>query len=123
MSLNNHQLKERLNQAKQLHNQGVDGDKEAVKEAFEMLKELHQQAPNNNLIKAYYGSTITLLGRDAKNNKERIKIANQGLNILDNAVHKEPDHIEIRLLRAYVSYRIPEKYFKRTESATKSTLK
>ncbi|RPF53435.1 hypothetical protein EDC24_1935 [Aquisalibacillus elongatus] len=104
-------------QAKRLHDQGVDGNKQAVEDAYQMLKRLQQSNPHDPLIKAYYGSIITLVGRDASNNKERIRVANEGLKVLDQVVQQYPNHTDVRFLSAYVNSRIPEKYFKRTEKA------
>ncbi|TFB21369.1 hypothetical protein E3U55_08620 [Filobacillus milosensis] len=103
--------------AKQNHDKGVEGDEAAVEIAYQMFKKLQKAKPSDPLIQAYYGSTVTLVGRDASKNKERIKVANHGLEILDRVVNQVPNHIEVRLLRAYVNSRIPEKYFKRTDQA------
>jgi tetratricopeptide (TPR) repeat protein len=114
---NNESWKTLFKEAISLHKKAVDGDKEAVNQAANLLEKVRMLAPGNNLVEAYYGSVTSLMGRDAKQNKDRLNITNQGLKILDEAVKNEPDNTEIRLLRAYVCYRVPEKYFHRTKTA------
>lgn len=104
-------------EAKELHQKAVDGDEKAVKEVFKQLKEIRKKAPSNNLVEAYYGSTIALLGRDASDTMDRFRLVRKGMKILDSAVQKEPNNTEIRILRGYVSYNIPEMYFQRTSTA------
>lgn len=99
------------------HNLGVDGDKEAVKKAYELGKKMYEADSKNHLVQAYYGSATSLLGRDAIDPGERMKLAMQGLKILDNAVLQDSQNIDIRVLRAYVSYRLPEMFFHRTFNA------
>ncbi|HBF39918.1 MAG TPA: hypothetical protein DDW50_21735 [Firmicutes bacterium] len=104
--------------AKELHQLGVDGERNAVKEAFALLERIRRFNPNHPLVNAYYGSTIALLGRDAIDMQERTEKAEAGLKILDHAVSCDPDNVEIRILRGYVSYRLPNMYFRRTKTAT-----
>ncbi|MCL6477406.1 MAG: tetratricopeptide repeat protein [Peptococcaceae bacterium] len=106
-----------LVKAKNLYQRGVAGDKEAVKEAYEILVKVRELALDNNLVEAYYGSILSLLGRDAVNPAERFNAVLKGLKILDRSVANEPDNVEIITLRANVCYRLPEKYFHRTETA------
>ena len=103
--------------AKELHQQGVNGDQNAVKEAFSLLERIRFFYPGNHLVNAFYGSTIALLGRDAIDTQERTEKAEAGLKILDNAVSCEPDNVEIRILRGYVSFRLPNIYFRRAGTA------
>ncbi len=105
-----------FNEAVRLHHLGVDGDRVAVKKAHTILEKLHQQV-NDNLVHAYYGSVLTLVGRDAVNPTERVQKALQGVKILNEAVAKEPNNIEIRLLRGFVCNRLPKVYFHRTATA------
>lgn len=99
------------------HEQGVDGDKEAVRKAYKSLESIVKMVPRNNLVKAYFGSATCLLGRDAVDPMERFEKAVKGLKILDEAVSNEPENTKIRILRGYVCYRLPETYFHRTSTA------
>ena len=93
---------------------GVDGDKTAVQETFDLINKVRRIFPVNPLIDAYYGSILALLGRDALDPMERLGKVHQGLKYLDKAVQQEPDHLEIRILRGYVCYRLPEIFFHKT---------
>jgi hypothetical protein len=96
---------------------GVKGDKEAVRTAYELSQKLYNEYPDNALAEAYTGSTLALVGRDAIDPGERIKLAMHGVKILDKAVHKDPHNIDIRVLRGYVCFRLPELYFHQTRTA------
>ncbi len=104
-------------EAVNLHNIGVDGDKEAVKKAYKMFKKICADNPQDCLAEAYLGSATALLGRDEIDPNQRFKLALDGLKILDRAVSKEPDNIEIRILRGFVCHRLPEMYFHRLATA------
>jgi len=104
-------------QAVKMYYLGIDGDKEAVIKAHELFKKLYKENSNNHLIEAYYGSATALLGRDVIDPTERFKKVLKGNKILDHAVASDPENHEIRILRGYVSYRLPEMYFHRTTKA------
>ncbi|MGI6605415.1 MAG: tetratricopeptide repeat protein [bacterium] len=106
-----------LAEAIELHNLGVNGDKEAVQKCYELLQQIRETNPDNVLAEAYFGSATSLLGRDAIDPNKRFKLAIQGVKILDQAVSKAPDNIDIRTLRGYVCLRLPELYFHRTATA------
>jgi hypothetical protein len=103
-----------LTRVLELHQQGIQGDKDAVKEAFDLLETIRRFYPAHQLVKAYYGSILTLLGRDAVDPIERLEKVRLGLKFLDDAVQTEPDNIEIRITRGYVCSRLPEVFFHRT---------
>lgn len=104
-------------EAKKLHQKGVDGDKKAVKEAHEKFAKLRAAEPDNALIEAYYGSTLALLGRDALQPLEKAEKAQNGLDALDRAISMDPNQKRIRLMRANVCVRLPEAYFQSSETA------
>jgi tetratricopeptide (TPR) repeat protein len=104
-------------QAKKLHNRGVDGDKKAVREAHSILARLRAAEPGNALVEAFYGSSLALLARDAVQPLEKAEKAQDGLDALDRAVALDPNHKEIRLLRANVCARLPEAYFQCSDTA------
>lgn len=104
-------------EAVNLHNSGIDGDKEAVKKAHNMFKKICADNPQDCLAEAYLGSTTALLGRDEIDPNKRFKLALDGLKILDRVVAKEPDNIEIRILRGFVCHRLPDIYFHRLATA------
>lgn len=104
-------------QARDLHQRGVDGDQEAVKEAHRILKKLRNSVSDNPLVEAYFGSALSLLARDEIDPMERMEKANKGMKALDRAVAKAPDEVQIRIMRGYVCFRLPEFIFHRTRTA------
>lgn len=114
---NTQKINSELLNIEKLHDMGVKGNKEAVKSAYELSKKLYNENPNNYVIQAYVGSTTALLGRDAIDQGERIKLAVQGVKILDMAINNDPNNINIRTLRGYVCYRLPEMFFHKTSTA------
>jgi hypothetical protein len=116
MKKNDTHLKQ-FEEAKKLHNNGVDGDKKAVIKANEMLLKLREAEPENALIEAYYGSTFVLLGRDSVKILERADKAQEGLDALNRAVSLDSNHKEIRWLRGNICLRLPESFFHCSETA------
>ncbi len=108
---------EMFTEAVNLHKLGVDGDKEAVKKAHKMFKEICTDDPDNHLAEAYLGSATALLGRDEIDPNKRFTLVLQGLKKLDRVVAKEPENIEIRIMRGAVCYNLPEFYFHRQTTA------
>lgn len=100
-----------------LHELGIQGDKNAVKKAYDIFKKLHETDPQDLVSEAYLGSVTSLLGRDSIDPNQKLKLALQGLKILDKVILKDPQNIEIRSIRAYVNFNLPEMFFHRTASA------
>jgi hypothetical protein len=109
--INDNSHEKALKEATKLHKEGLDGDQSAVKSAYEKLMKLRTLVPNNGLIEAYFGSTLVLLARDATKLMEKEEKALEGLDALNRAVELEPNHKEVRFLRANVCLRLPEVYF------------
>lgn len=100
-----------------LHQLGIEGDKNAVKKAYDIFKKINELDPQDLVSEAYLGSLTSLLGRDSIDPNQKLKLALQGLKILDKAILKDPRNIEIRSIRAYVNFNLPEMFFHRTASA------
>jgi tetratricopeptide (TPR) repeat protein len=100
-----------------LHKVGIKGDTESVEKAYQLIKKIKLQVRDNALVDAYYGSITALIARDHPNLIEKSKLAKKGLRSLDQSVQKDPNLIDIRILRGYVCYRLPEMFFKRTQTA------
>lgn len=99
---------EYFNEARSLYQVGAAGDEGAARQALAILEQLSKQMPGNNLLTAYYGSAYILKAREESNLVTKGKISHHGLNILDNALGKEPDNIEIRILHAFVCKHLPD---------------
>jgi hypothetical protein len=116
MKKNDTNMKE-FEEGKKILLKGVDGDKKAVKNAYEIFLKLRNTEPDNALIEAYYGSTLALLGRDAVQPLEKADKAQEGLDSLNQAISMDPNQKEIRLLRANVCLRLPESFFHCSQTA------
>ena len=99
---------EYFNEARTFYQMGVAGDTEAARKALELLEELCNKVPGNSLLQAYYGSAYILKAREESNLVNKGKISSQGLKILDSAMSKDPDNIEIRIVHAFVCMNLPE---------------
>ncbi|MFZ5942887.1 MAG: hypothetical protein ACOYVD_02170 [Bacillota bacterium] len=106
-----------LEEAIKLHELGIQGDKEAVIQAYKLLSDFVEHEPENIEAWGYLGSITTMLGRDAINPTERMNKTLEGLKILDQVINSQPDNIQNRSLRAHVCYNLPEMYFHRTKTA------
>jgi len=106
--LQNMSSDELFNEARNLYQIGVAGDIEAARQALRLLDKLYKETPGNALFQAYYASAFILKAREETNLVEKGKISSKGLNLLDSALSREPDNIEIRIVRAYVSKNLPE---------------
>lgn len=104
-------------EAKKLLDDGIEGNKKAAKSANEKIKQIRGSQPGNALYEAYYGASVALLARDAARLSEKEELALEGLDALNNAVAGDPDHKEIRMLRAGVCLKLPDDYFQTLETA------
>ena len=75
-----------LTAARNVFLQGVDGDKHAVREAFNRFRTLSNSHPKDPVYIAYLGASITLQGRDAANGINKQKITDEGLTKIDQAL-------------------------------------
>lgn len=101
----------------ELHDLAVQGQKGAAQEALQWLDRARLMEPDNPEAQAYYGSALALAGRDSIDPQERFAKVLRGLKILDRTVAAHGDLVRPRVLRAYVTYRLPEEYFYRTQTA------
>lgn len=99
---------EYFGEARNLYQQGAAGDEAAARQALSLLEQLCQQIPNNNLLKAYYGSAYILKAREEPNLVTKGKISHHGLKILDGVLANESGNIEIRILHAFVCKNLPD---------------
>jgi tetratricopeptide (TPR) repeat protein len=107
---------ERLAKITSLYKEGAKGNASAVQEANQLSERLRHEYPDHPLAEAYHGSIMLLIARDKSNPLERLKWAKNGLKLLDKAVAATPNDSRIRYLRGRSSYRLPEKYFQRTQT-------
>ena len=100
-------LKELIDLGVAYHHKAVEGDKKAVKEAEKLFKNALQIEPENPVILAWYGSVLTMKGRDAWSPISKLRYVDQGIKKMDEAVKNTPDDITIRMIRASNSLALP----------------
>ena len=90
----------------ELHQDGVAGDEEAVREAQDIFEDLHARHPEDARILAFLGNLYTLRARDAVFFR-KMDWLKKGLSTLDEAVGMRPEDPHVRSVRAINSYRLP----------------
>ena len=96
---------------------GEAGDRAAAEKAHELATEVRSLFPEDPLVEALYGSSYSLIGRYASDGSAMFAHAIEGIEIIENAVRRDPENIELRKIRAQHSYRLPEAFFHRTAAA------
>ena len=98
------------------HNAGSAGDEDAVERGEELLEKLVELEPENPDVHCWYGSVLTLVGRDAWLPFNKTRYVNKGTKEMDVAVKLAPDNVNIRMVRANNSLALPS-FFNRIDTA------
>lgn len=80
------EMDHQLNEARLVFLRGVDGDKQAVREASHRFRSLSQAHPREPVFIAYLGACMSLQGRDAENGIEKKQLTFEGLREIDQAL-------------------------------------
>lgn len=111
--------------ARTLFEQGLLGSKKDNEQAAELFKALSDQEHGNPLYLAYYGSATTVKSRDAFFPWSKLKLGEQGLDIIDKAlkmvtaehdttmIKGVPVSVGTRLVAVSTFLQMPDKYFHR----------
>ncbi|MFC4402441.1 hypothetical protein [Gracilibacillus xinjiangensis] len=105
-----------LEQVHSLHKKAVAGNTNAVQDTHQLLEQLRSNYPNQPILDAYHGSTMLLIARDETKPLDKLRWAQTGLELLDEAVNADPHNTVIRLIRGKSSFRLPEKHFQRAQT-------
>jgi tetratricopeptide (TPR) repeat protein len=105
-----------LEQVTSLRKDALGGNKKAVQDMQQLLERARADYPGHPLVDAYYGLTMILIAKDKTSPLGKLKGTKAGLKILDEAVSAAPQDGRIRLLRGRAAYRLPEKYFQRSQT-------
>lgn len=100
-----------------LYQQSIAGNKQAVEEANRLLESLRSDYPGHPVADAYHGGIMIFMAREKRNPLLKLRRARKGMKLLDKAVAASPQDIAIRLIRGKAAYHLPEKQFRRTETA------
>ncbi len=113
---NNTGWEQQFEQAKNLYYQGTYGSKTAADESEKLFLDLYKKAPDDPRVKAYYGSERLLEAAHTWALWKKYSLSKQGMQLLDTAVAKAPDNLEVRFVRAVTTYNLPG-FFGRREQA------
>ncbi|RJL51734.1 hypothetical protein [Pectobacterium carotovorum] len=92
------------------HQLALDKKDKASEQAVEYLGRYCQSAPEDMLTLAWLGSSYAMLARDSSAVYKKITYVNKGLGMLDKAVNAANDNYQIRVLRASVTYGLPDMF-------------
>jgi tetratricopeptide (TPR) repeat protein len=98
------------------HDQGANGNEDAVDKGFIYLDKALELDPSNAVALVFRGSLWTMRGRDAWFPFTKLKHVNKGIDELDKAADLAPDNIAVRLTRGINSAQLPS-MFKRLGTA------
>ncbi len=115
-----------LEATRDIYLKATDGEKHAVRKAIRATTKLAHKYRNNPLALAYKGGALALRGINvSKRPLDRMRETEEGLNLIDRALrrlprHKGPaiEHIETRLVAAYVFINLPDSVFHRLKEGS-----
>jgi hypothetical protein len=106
----------RFERARLDHLAGVDGDEDAAERAEEALAALAEERRGDARVAAWLGSARLLHAKRAWAPWTKGALAEEGLALLDDAVRRAPEDLEVRFLRAVSTYALPF-FYERGEAA------
>ena len=117
-----------FNKAQATFERGLRGSESDNEAAAAQFKQLSAQEPGNPLFLAYYGSTQAIMARDAWLPWKKLRLGEQGLDLIDKALKRlKPEHdkmlmrkipvgIETRLVALNTFFQVPDQFFHRYDS-------
>jgi CII-binding regulator of phage lambda lysogenization HflD len=106
-----------IDEGKKLYAKAQNGSRQDRLKAFNFLREAYETIPADNTIGAYYADCLIAIGLESNDMGAMFPNLFKGMKILNKAVEGEPDNIELRFLRGYLAFRLPEAFFHRTATA------
>jgi hypothetical protein len=112
-------------QAQSEFESALHGDSSALPKASAAFKQLLNQEPGNPLFLAYYGSTYALQAREAWMPWNKLKLAEQGLDLIDKGLGRlrpqndrqimrgAPVSVETRLVAISTFFQVPDNFLHR----------
>lgn len=105
-----------VQQARDLYYQGIYGDKDAGEKADDLFAKLHRDSPDHPLISVYFGSLRLLEAQHTWALWKKNSLSKEGIQLMDEAVKKDPESLEVRFVRAATERSLPS-FFGRKEQA------
>ncbi len=103
-------------QAKNFYYQGAYGDKSAASKGNKLFSKLYKEAPQDARVKAYYGSERLLEAAHTWAPWKKYSLSKQGIQLLDSAVERSPNNLEVRFVRAVTTYNLPGFFGRKKQS-------
>jgi cytochrome c-type biogenesis protein CcmH/NrfG len=89
------------------HDQGGNGNKEAVEKGMTYLDKALELEPANGVALAYRGSLWTMRARDAWWPFTKMSRVDKGIDEMDKAVELAPTDVTVRIVRGINSIQLP----------------
>ena len=99
--------------AKELYYKAITGDDKALHASSELLGDLATSAPTNPELMAYRGSIFLLQAGRTWAVWRKWELSKQGIEMLDGAVERAPENLEVRFVRAATTRHLPA-FFQRS---------
>jgi hypothetical protein len=113
---------QRLAEARREYFAGLQGNHAADGKARASFAALSQQYPDNAVVEAYNGSLELLEAARTWAIWDKRRLANEGLQKLDQAVNRAPNDLEARFIRAASTRHLPFFYKRKEQAASDFTL-
>jgi hypothetical protein len=113
---------QRLAEARREYFAGLQGNHAADGKARASFAALSQQYPDNAVVEAYNGSLELLEAARTWAIWDKRRLANEGLQKLDQAVNRAPNDLEVRFIRAASTWHLPFFYKRKEQAASDFTL-
>ena len=84
----------------------TDGSKENTIVLFDKLQTVSEK--DGNVLLAYKGASIAMKGRFEKGAKQKTTIFKEGISLVEAALLKEPNNMEIRFIRLSIQQNSPK---------------
>ncbi len=105
-----------LREAKKLHDAAIDASRKEVEASENRLRELMTKEPDNQLLRAFTGSLLTIKSGKSFPGPTALRIFREGVELMNDAVDSAPDDLNVRLIRAINHYELPP-FFNRRKQA------
>jgi tetratricopeptide (TPR) repeat protein len=105
-----------IREARVLHDGAVYASRKEVENSERRIFLLLEKEPNNELLRAYAGSLLTIKSGKSFPGPEALRIFKEGVQMMNEAVENAPNDINVRLIRAINHYELPA-FFNRRKQA------
>lgn len=116
IALHNLAYEQKLSTARTEYFHGLEGDRDAERQARQKFAELQRDHPQDPVVIAYSGSLSLLESARTWAVWSKHTLAADGLAKLDLAVNRSPDNLEVRFIRAATTLHLPFFFHRRDQA-------